>query len=301
MSARRKSRKKSGRNSSRDKGSTNLNSHRSQKSDKMAKNTFFGESDQTWKGVTPNVKVTVNKKGSQATGTRKRKIDTKIKKFDEAVEKRAPSMKNLEALAQLHSGERGRNSNSRQSYMVNSRASMIGSRASMISPSLNKSVSPQKHQRRANRFNSRMQHGSILDQSSDNLLNQGNRDSQVVNTNANGSIIGNNIKEVQEEAIEEDGPQNKGDSKYFTIFLYTIIFLSIFGDDLRMLFFTKKQDKYFDYVLIGLMVLFLLEALYRMIKDGQKYICSSAFAMDLIATSSILLDLSYITNKLNSV
>ena len=68
-----------------------------------------------------------------------------------------------------------------------------------------------------------------------------------------------------------------------------------------MIFLTKKQDKYFDYVLMLLMLIFLLEALYRIIVEGRKYYCSSAFAMDLVATSSILLDLSYITGKLNSV
>lgn len=83
--------------------------------------------------------------------------------------------------------------------------------------------------------------------------------------------------------------------------MYSIIFISIFGDDLRMLFLTKKQDKYFDYLLIALMAIFLLEALYRMIVEGHSYICSPDFAMDLVATASILLDLSYITSRLNNV
>jgi hypothetical protein len=65
-----------------------------------------------------------------------------------------------------------------------------------------------------------------------------------------------------------------------------------------MLFMSKKQDKYFDYVLIGLMGIFLLEAIYRMIVDGKAYILSGMFYMDIIATGSILLDLSFITNSL---
>jgi hypothetical protein len=47
--------------------------------------------------------------------------------------------------------------------------------------------------------------------------------------------------------------------------MYLIIFVSIFGDDIRMLFLTKKQDRVFDYIIITLMAIFLLEALYMAI------------------------------------
>lgn len=114
-----------------------------------SKNKFFGE------GVKIKTNVSV-KKSQKPTGTRSRRIDTNIKKFEKALESgnlpesRDPSMKNLETLAQIHSGERNRN-NQRMSYLQGGRTSVIGSRVSLLGSGLSSKKNSKKHKQRSRR------------------------------------------------------------------------------------------------------------------------------------------------------
>lgn len=262
------------------------------------KGTFFGDGNfnsQSQEGVKTN--IIVKKINITQTGIRKRKIDTKIKKFDQALKNKQfeDNMKNIQALAQLHDSERNKYSKNNQQHRnshLDYRISVIGSRASVVT-----GQSSNKVYRNKNRL---IRKSYILDESTDGLLNIEQTKERKVGRTPKGSITSgmSNEKQNMEDELLED-PVVKKDSTFFTVFLYTIIFISIFGDDLRMMFLTKKQDKYFDYLLVVLMAIFLLDTLYRIIVYGKAYIFSTAFVMDIIATASILLDLSYITSKLN--
>ena len=161
----------------------------SQRSELKRKGTFFGENDNNWKGIKTNVKTQIKKKPS-SRGTKKIKVNLKStkskEKHEDTFEDKVPSMKNLEALAQIHSQDHQRSS-SRKSEFSKHRVSIIRSRASVIG-------NPMGHkksivQRRGTRFNSRMVSKQNLDDSNLGLLNikEGERGSRVMNTQ-NGSI-----------------------------------------------------------------------------------------------------------------
>lgn len=99
------------------------------------------------------------------------------------------------------------------------------------------------------------------------------------------------------ESIEETKlDQGKKCSAEF--FFFPLIFITIFGDDFKVLFLTKSQDRYLDYVLISIIGIFFLEMVFKGIVQRKKYILASIFLIDFVSTCSIVLDLSPISRKI---
>jgi len=82
-------------------------------------------------------------------------------------------------------------------------------------------------------------------------------------------------------------------TRLFTILYTFIIIVSIFGDDLRRICLPKKYDLAVDLPLTFVMMLFIIEILYNCVSKRREYIQSLEMIFDVLATLSILLDLTF--------
>lgn len=86
------------------------------------------------------------------------------------------------------------------------------------------------------------------------------------------------------------------ENKYVNYVLSIVIFLSIFGDDLRMIFLPKAADIYVDSLMIFISSVFVFEIMTQFIFLGFEYLFSMMFILDLLATLSMGLDMAFISD-----
>lgn len=82
---------------------------------------------------------------------------------------------------------------------------------------------------------------------------------------------------------------------YVNQVMAVVIMISIFGDDFRRVVIPKAYDVYVDYFMILLMVLFVLEIISSLFVLRLSYLFSFVFFFDLIATLTMLLDTTIIS------
>lgn len=80
------------------------------------------------------------------------------------------------------------------------------------------------------------------------------------------------------------------------ITLLTVV--SLFMEDIRIIFIGTDSDIAVDVVNIVFIVLFMLEIMFSLSVPG--YACSFFFYLDIISTLSIIMDVSMLTNLLYS-
>ena len=83
------------------------------------------------------------------------------------------------------------------------------------------------------------------------------------------------------------------DHNYTVVFMTTITIYALFGDDIRVLAFTKKEDDVFYGISVACLFFFLLELFLSTISK-ENYFNSFYFWLDLIATVSLIPDIGWI-------
>lgn len=78
-----------------------------------------------------------------------------------------------------------------------------------------------------------------------------------------------------------------------TILIATLY--ALFGDDIRVAFFSRSHDTAFDVITLIIMILFAFEIVINSAVDSR-YLLSFYFWLDLIATCSLIMDISWIWN-----
>lgn len=79
-------------------------------------------------------------------------------------------------------------------------------------------------------------------------------------------------------------------------YLYSLlIVISIFGDDMRRLLTGYQSDNYSDSMLFFIMLIFTIEIICNIVRHGRRYLCSSDVWFDTIATLSIVIELSMVS------
>jgi len=91
------------------------------------------------------------------------------------------------------------------------------------------------------------------------------------------------------------------DHKIFTYVMTTLTIYALFGDDCRLLLFTKPADSVFNVITIVAMAAFILEIVMSSIAKREEYLFSFYFWLDLISTLSLLFDISWLWDKLTGV
>ena len=91
------------------------------------------------------------------------------------------------------------------------------------------------------------------------------------------------------------------DHKVFTYIMTALTVYALFGDDLRLLFFTKSADFFFDLLTSISMLAFVVEIVISSIAKKDEYLFSFYFWLDVIATISLILDISWIWNEITGV
>lgn len=76
-----------------------------------------------------------------------------------------------------------------------------------------------------------------------------------------------------------------------TILVATVY--ALFGDDIRVAFFTRSQDEAFNVITLIILILFLIEIVINSVVD-KKFLFSFYFWLDLISTASLIMDISWI-------
>lgn len=79
-------------------------------------------------------------------------------------------------------------------------------------------------------------------------------------------------------------------------YFYTaLIIISIFGDDTRRLLISHANDIYFDIGIFIIMLIFTIEIIYNIVMYGKRYVMSPDLWFDSIATLSIVVEFSVIS------
>ena len=87
------------------------------------------------------------------------------------------------------------------------------------------------------------------------------------------------------------------DHIYWTLWMTILTIYALFGDDLRMLAFTKKVDDRFNSISILCLFFFALELILGTLCK-QEYVLSFYFWLDFIAMVSLIPDIGWIWNPL---
>lgn len=104
--------------------------------------------------------------------------------------------------------------------------------------------------------------------------------------------------EEDEESQEDRGKKTISDfldSMGFTIFISIITIYALFGDDTRVIFFTKAEDWYFYTGTIVCLAIFTLELLLSCYAKPD-YLFSFFFYLDLVSTASLLFDIGWVSD-----
>ena len=82
-----------------------------------------------------------------------------------------------------------------------------------------------------------------------------------------------------------------------TTFMTIVTLYALFGDDIKIAFYTKSEDEIFNYITISTLVLFTIEiTLNALCQVG--YFNSFYFWLDVISTISLITDISWIWNAI---
>ena len=86
------------------------------------------------------------------------------------------------------------------------------------------------------------------------------------------------------------------DNFYYTIFMTTVTVYALFGDDIRLLLFSKEVDQYFWAATSGCLIFFTLEIVLSSIARDD-YFFKFYFWLDTMATISLISDIGWIWNR----
>jgi hypothetical protein len=91
------------------------------------------------------------------------------------------------------------------------------------------------------------------------------------------------------------------DHKIFTYVMTALTIYALFGDDLRLLFFTKSADWLFNLLTSISMLAFVFEIVISAIAKTEEYLFSFYFWLDVIATISLIFDISWVWDQITGV
>ena len=91
------------------------------------------------------------------------------------------------------------------------------------------------------------------------------------------------------------------DHKVFTYIMTALTVYALFGDDLRLLFFTKSADWLFNLLTSISMLAFVVEIVISAIAKRDEYLFSFYFWLDVIATISLIFDISWVWDQITGV
>lgn len=125
---------------------------------------------------------------------------------------------------------------------------------------------------------------------------QRSRNSSILNNN--DSLLLNLFRdEVKEQPDFPEHLQSVLDSWPYKLTSSLLALFTIFGDDVRIVATNKNADLSFDIVFIAIFALFFLDIVLQSVAR-RRYLYSFTFWMDIIATLTILTDLSWIYNEI---
>ena len=87
-------------------------------------------------------------------------------------------------------------------------------------------------------------------------------------------------------------------------YIYIMTFLTVyalFGDDIRLVFFTKYEDFYFNIMTSIALFAFVVEIIISSLAKREEYLFSFYFWLDVISTMSLIFDISWIWDSLTGV
>jgi hypothetical protein len=90
------------------------------------------------------------------------------------------------------------------------------------------------------------------------------------------------------------------DHKVFTYIMTALTIYALFGDDIRLLLFTKPADWVFDLLTSFSMLAFVVEIIISSIAK-KEYLFSFYFWLDVIATISLIFDISWVWDEITGV
>jgi len=91
------------------------------------------------------------------------------------------------------------------------------------------------------------------------------------------------------------------DHKVFIYIMTSLTIYALFGDDVRLLFFSKPSDFFFNIITIVAMAAFIIEIIISSFAKKDEYLFSFYFWLDVISTVSLLFDISWIWDTLTGV
>ena len=83
------------------------------------------------------------------------------------------------------------------------------------------------------------------------------------------------------------------DHKVFTYIMTALTMYALFGDDFKLLLFQKSADSTFDVLTTISMAAFLFEIVVSSVAKTEEYLFSFYFWLDVIATISLIFDISW--------
>mmetsp|Transcript_55469 Transcript_55469/g.110249 ORF Transcript_55469/g.110249 Transcript_55469/m.110249 type:complete len:988 (-) Transcript_55469:352-3315(-) len=90
------------------------------------------------------------------------------------------------------------------------------------------------------------------------------------------------------------------ENKYVVFFTTILTFWALIGDDLRLIYSTKNENMFFDWLVVATMFCFTVELILSCL-GKQDYFMGFFFWLDLISTFSLLLDISIISKWLTDL
>jgi hypothetical protein len=91
------------------------------------------------------------------------------------------------------------------------------------------------------------------------------------------------------------------ESKVFTWTMTLLTLYALFGDDFRLLMFTKEKDNFFNFGTLISILAFGTEIVLSCLAKKEEYLFSFYFWLDVISTFSLVFDISWIWDPLTGV
>merc|ERR1719310_789595 len=89
------------------------------------------------------------------------------------------------------------------------------------------------------------------------------------------------------------------DNRYFTVMSVLLTIYALTGDDLRMALTFKDVDMYFNVMVLCCLLFFLVELIVSSV-GKQDYFLGFFFLLDAISTLSLILDLTWVSEKITT-
>jgi hypothetical protein len=83
--------------------------------------------------------------------------------------------------------------------------------------------------------------------------------------------------------------------------MMTITLFALLGDDIKLAFFTQKDDNVFNWLCVACMILFTIEIVLTTIAKPRSYLGSFLFWLDVVSTVSLLVDLTWVMDYLTGI